>query len=158
MKLTLATLALAASTLAASPASAASPREFLMDASRGDASEVMLGQMIAQRAMAPRVRQYGMMLMRDHSKGLREAQMMAARLHVRASGEPMPEAREEARRLRTLRGRAFDAEVKRYMIEDHEKDIRKFESQTHETDSATSAFASRTLPVLQHHLEVARSL
>lgn len=158
MKTVFASFVLAAVALVTSPASAASPREFLIDAARGDSSEVMLGQLIAQRAMSPRVRQFGMMLERDHSKGLHETQRIASRLHLRVAAAPMPEAREEARRLRGLRGHAFDAEAKRYMIEDHEKDIRKFEQQTHETDSATSALASRTLPVLQKHLEMARSL
>jgi putative membrane protein len=70
----------------------------------------------------------------------------------------MPEARSEQRKLERLRGRAFDREVRRYMINDHEKDIAKFEAQARSGDRRTAALAREQLPVLRKHLRIAESL
>jgi len=104
------------------------------------------------------VRQFGGMLVRDHSKGLAQAQAIAARLHLRIPAVLTPEAARELPLLRHLRGRAFDREVRRYMINDHVKDIGAFRAQVRSGDRATSGYAAATIPVMQRHLAMARSL
>jgi putative membrane protein len=141
-----------------SPALAAPAQKFLFAAAQGNASEVMLGQEIARLSSSPRVRQFGQMLVRDHGKGLREVDALAARMHLRVPHTIAIEARTEDLKLRKLRGRDFDAEVKRYMIFDHEKDISDFTDQSRGGERMTAAFANKTLPVLNHHLEMAKSL
>jgi putative membrane protein len=70
----------------------------------------------------------------------------------------MPEARAEQSKLMHLRGRAFDREVRRYMINDHQKDIAKFEAQARSGDRQTASLARMQLPVLRKHLRIAESL
>jgi putative membrane protein len=98
------------------------------------------------------------MLVSDHSKGLAQAQAIASRLRLRIPATLTPEARSEQRRLQRLSGHAFDAEVRRYMIEDHQKDIAAFRSQARSGDRATSGYAAATVPVMQRHLATARAL
>ena len=69
-----------------------------------------------------------------------------------------PEARAEYSRLQHLRGVAFDREVRRYMIEDHRKDVFEFLDQTHHGDTRTASLASKQLPTLRKHLRLAESL
>src|SRR4051794_7797493 len=113
-----------ASVLIISTATVAAPAaNFVKDAVQGDYSEMTLGRLIASRGASAQVRSFGRTLQRDHSNGLAQAQRLAARLRIRVPLAMMPEAREEQAKLQRLRGPAFDREVKRYMIDDHRKDI-----------------------------------
>jgi predicted outer membrane protein len=60
--------------------------------------------------------------------------------------------------LRSLSGRAFDREVRRYMINDHLKDIAAFRAQARSGERATAGYAAATVPVMQRHLAMARSI
>ena len=139
-------------------ATAAPAREFLKDAIQGDYSEATLGRLIANRGASAEVRNFGATLNRDHSNGLAQAQRLASRLGLRIPVEMSPEARAELPRLRHLEGRAFDREVRRYMIQDHINDLAKFKAQVHSGDRATSGFAAATVPILQKHLDMARAI
>ena len=77
-------IALAASAIAfTTPALAAEPpQKFLFAAAQGDGSEVLLGHQIERRGGSPRVRAFGAMLVRDHTKGLQEVDMLVRRMHL----------------------------------------------------------------------------
>lgn len=130
----------------------------MKDAIHGDYSEMTLGKLIARRGSSAQVRDFGMTLAKDHSAGLAQAQQLARRMHLDIRPALAPEARTEYAKLQRLRGRAFDREVKRYMVHDHEKDIAEFKAQARRGDRRTAAFASQTVPVLQKHLDIARSI
>src|SRR3954451_5030548 len=151
-------LAFCATFACASAAAGAPPYAFLTKAIHGNFSEVTLGRMIRNQASSPQVRQFGGMLVSDHSKGLAQAQQIAARLHLRIAATLTPEARAEQARLRHLNGRAFDREVRRYMINDHQKDIAEFKEQARSGDRWTAGYAAATVPVMQRHLATARSI
>jgi putative membrane protein len=137
---------------------AAPPAAFLRDAIQGNYSEVTLGRIIQNRGYSEQVRSFGSMLVRDHSNGLAQAQRIAARLHLNIPATLTPEARNEQRLLHHLNGRAFDREVRRYMINDHLKDIAAFRAQVRSGDRATAGYAAATVPVMQHHLAMARAI
>lgn len=148
----------AAAALIAGPAVAATPAHFLKDAIQGDYSESTLGRVIQTRGASAQVRNFGAMLTRDHTRALGQAQQVAARKHLHIRATMAPEARDELYRLRRLSGASFDREVRRYMIDDHQKDIAKFRQQSRSSDRATAALASATIPTLQKHLATAQSL
>jgi putative membrane protein len=148
----------AAALVSAAPAIAAPPAKFLKDAIQGDYSESTLGRVIQSKGASAEVRSFGATLTRDHTKALGEVQAVAAREHVHVRPTMAPEARDELYRLKRLSGARFDREVRRYMIDDHQKDIAKFREQARTGDRATSALASATLPVLRKHLAIAESL
>ena len=150
----------AAAALLLAGAASAQPgedRHFLKDAIRGDNSEMMLGQMAAERGASPGVRDFGRMLHDDHARAREEAVRVAARFGVADTQEMMPEARQEARKLRGLRGRAFDREFVRYMVKDHRKDIAEFRHEARERGPVGN-LAQATLPDLQKHLDTALRL
>jgi putative membrane protein len=144
--------------LAATAAVAAPPRVFLADAGKGDNSEIELGRLAEQRGGSDAARDAGRMLQRDHGASKRAAAPLRRRYRVPAPVGVKPEARAEMRRLQGLRGRAFDAEFARFSVTEHQKDIAKFEAQARTGDRATAAFARAQLPVLRHHLQMARDL
>ncbi len=58
------------------------------------------------------------------------------------------------RRLSKMRGAEFDRAYMRDMVEDHEKDVKKFRQEAeHANDADLKGFAQQTLPVLEQHLE-----
>ena len=149
---------IAAALLSASAAVAAPRAEFLRDAIRGDTSEIALGRLIEARGATPQVRGFGTKLVRDHSIGLQQARNAAARAGLHIVPTMMPEARNEMVRLEHLRGRAFDLETRRYMVDDHRKDLAEFRAQAHSGDCATAGLAAATIPVLQRHLALAEAI
>lgn len=151
-------LALAAVVLVPAPAAAKPASEFLNDAVQGDRSESTLGTLIHSRGHSPQLRAYGATLHKDHATAHGQAVSLARRMHVRVSDTMMPEARTELTKLRRMNGKAFDREVRRYMIEDHTKDIAEFRSQERHGDRQTARLARQTLPVLRKHLAMAEAL
>jgi putative membrane protein len=144
--------------LAASAAGAAPASQFLHDAIKGDNSEARLGRLIASRGASAAVRSYGRTLARDHGSARLEAAAVARHMRVSAPTAMMPEARSEYAKLERLRGRAFDREVRRYMVDDHRKDISDFADQARHGDRRTAALARAQLPVLRKHLRLAEAL
>ena len=147
-----------AALLVSTSAAAAPASKFLTDAIKGDNSETTLGRLIASRGASASVRSFGRTLERDHSSARVQAVALAHRMGVAVPSAMMPEARTEMRKLEHLHGRAFDREVRRYMIHDHEKDISDFRDQVRHGDRRTAALAKEQLPVLRKHLSIAESL
>jgi putative membrane protein len=152
------TMFFTAALLASSAATAAPASKFLHDAIQGDNSETRLGQLIASHGSSAQVRSFGRTLAGDHGTARVQASALARRMHVSVPRSMMPEARAEYNKLERLRGHAFDREVKRYMIHDHQKDISDFEKQARSGDRQTAALARAQLPVLRKHLRIAESL
>lgn len=148
----------AAACLTSTVALAAPPRSFLDDAIKGDNSEIALGRLIADQGQSAEVRRFGRVLYTDHSTARGQAVAVARELGMRPPTAMMAEARSERRKLEHMHGRAFDMEVRRYMINDHEKDIATFETQARTGDRRTAALARAQLPTLRKHLRIARSI
>ena len=148
----------AAITIGSAPAFA-DTADFLTKAIKGDNSETKLGMLAASRGRSAKVRDFGRMLARDHSKARREAVPVAARHRVAAPNAMADEARAEFAKLQHLRGAAFDREFAHYMVDDHRKDIADFEKEANGNDPAdVRALARRTLPALRRHLATARAI
>lgn len=151
-------LIFAAACLTSTVALAAPPRSFLDDAIKGDNSEMALGRVIAARGYSAQVRRFGSTLIRDHTHARAQAAAVARSYGMRPPTSMMPEARSEMRLLTRLHGRAFDREVRRYMIDDHRKDIAAFQEQVRTGDRRTAHLARAQLPTLRKHLRIAESI
>jgi putative membrane protein len=134
------------------------PREFLLNAQQGNNSEIMLGRLAAEQARSPAVRDFANMLVNDHRQARNEVQEVGRRFGLRPGWDMAPEAREERDRLMGLRGRDFDREFVRYMVDDHRKDIGDFRDEARENHGPVSELAQRQLPTLRTHLRMAIAL
>jgi len=142
-----------------SPAAKAdSPREFLRHAMQGDNSEIMLGGLAADRARSPAVRDFGQTLVSDHQQARNEVREVGRRFGVWPNRASSPQARDERNKLMDLRGREFDREFVRYMIDDHRNDIREFRDEAREDHGAVSDLAQRQIPTMRKHLRMAIAL
>ena len=143
---------------ATSAFAAKNPTEFITDAIQGDHSEILLGQMAEEKGGSQQVKDFGKMLVADHSAAKAEASTVAKALGVTPSDTPMGEAKDEQKKLSTMSGDGFDQEFARYMVTDHKKDIQEFQDQAKSNDGRTSALASKQLPVLEKHLKMAQAI
>jgi putative membrane protein len=151
-------LALLLAPLAATAAHAMPAAAFLKTAAGADNAEVGAGNLAAQRAASPAVKDYGRRLASDHGAHLQKVQALADRMHVRLPAGPPADARAEARRLERLHGRAFNRAFAQAMVGDHQKAIALFQAQARSGDRVTAGLARDTLPTLREHLRMARDL
>jgi len=143
---------------AGTAAQADSPRQFLRQALQGDNSEIMLGNLAAERARSPAVREFGRTLVSDHQQARGEVVDTGRRFGVWPNRQPTDEARALRDRLSGMQGRDFDREFVSAMIDDHRKDISEFRDEAREDHGAVSDLARNQLPTLRNHLRMAIAL
>lgn len=160
MKNALTTLALtlaAATALAASNNLDRSDKEFIEKAAAGGMLEVQWGQLAESKAQSADVKSYASMLVKDHSAANDELKTLA-----QTKGVPLPTAlpRHQQRELEEVsKASNFDKKFMEENVEDHKKDVKEFEKASKSAkDPDVKAFAAKTLPTLQSHLQQAESL
>jgi putative membrane protein len=133
-------------------------REFLTKAAQGGLTEVELGRIAAQKAQSPDVKRFGQRMVDDHSKVNTELKTLASAKGITLPAGMNAEGIEAQEKLSKLSGAAFDKEYMTLMLADHQKDVAEFEEEAKEADDPdVKAFAAKTLPTLQEHLQLAQS-
>jgi putative membrane protein len=148
--------ALAAAQAVAAPAGDAA---FVHHAATDSMAEVALGRLAAQRASSPAVKQYGERLVADHAAANQELAAIAGRAGIALPTELDAEHRAAYTKLSALSGPEFDRAFMIEMMRDHQKAIQLFQQRAQgDGHPEISAFAARTLPVLQQHHAMAQQL
>jgi putative membrane protein len=138
---------------------AAQDRNFLMDAAMGGMLEVELGRVATQRGTSDAVKQFGQRMVDDHSKANTELMSLASSKGITLPTTLDEKHQEQVTKMSGLSKAEFDRTYAKVMVSDHEKDVSEFEKEsTKGVDPDLKAFASKTLPTLQEHLQLARSL
>lgn len=130
--------------------------EFAMKAASGGMMEVELGNLAQQRALNSRVKAFGAMMVKDHSKAIDELKALAAQKNITLPDSLSDEHKRHVNELKKRQGADFDKQYMDMMVDDHEDDIDLFEDASKEKDADIKAFASKTLPVLRKHLDSAK--
>lgn len=129
--------------------------KFAMEAAMGGMEEVELGRLAAEKGASDEVRQFGRMMVDDHSKANQELTQLASSKGMTLPTALDPKHQEDVRKLSALSGEAFDRAYVKMMVKDHKQDVGEFQKQsTRGADPELKAFAARTLPTLQEHLRV----
>lgn len=138
---------------------AASDRNFLMDAAMGGMLEVELGRLAAQQGMSDAVKQFGQRMVDDHSKANQELMNLAKGKGITVPTELDEKHRKDVTKFSSLSGAEFDREYVKMMVSDHRKDVSEFEKESSRgADADLREFATKTLPTLKEHLQMAESL
>jgi putative membrane protein len=132
---------------------------FMTEAASGGLMEVELGKYAAQHAASDRVKRFGQTMVDDHSKANDELKQVAAQKDVELPAKMNKEHRATADRLMNMKGAEFDRAYMKTMVEDHEHDVAKFRTESKSAqDPDVKSFAAKTLPTLEHHLEMAKEV
>jgi putative membrane protein len=134
-------------------------RKFVMEAAMGGMAEVELGRLAAERGSTDAVKQFGQRMVDDHSRANSDLMQWAG-----GKGITLPTALDAKHqslmtRMSALSGAAFDRAYAKEMVKDHNKDVALFQREASRgADADLKAFAQKTLPTLQEHLSMARTL
>lgn len=131
---------------------------FVTDAIKGDNGEVAIGNLAQAQGQSQAVKDFGKLLVSDHGAHKQELAALASSTGVSVTDEPTDEAKANLKKLEALHGAEFDKQFKLMMVEDHKKDIAKYEKQASSGDPQTAALAQKTLPTLRKHLDAANAL
>ena len=146
---------------AANTNSAVTPEDhaFVIKASMGGEGEVQLGQLAVKNAKSPDVKQFGQRMVDDHTKVGKELQSLAGKKNLTAPTEVDSKTKGTLDRLSKLSGDAFDKAYMTEMVDEHEADVAAFQRQsTSPGDKDLSSFAAKSLPTLEEHLQMAKSI
>jgi putative membrane protein len=135
------------------------PSDFLTEAAEGSMAEIQLASLALTRTQNPEVRAFAQQMITDHGKASDEIKPIAAKKSITLPLELSSANKSLADKLTKLSGAEFEREYVKAMVEDHEKDVKAFQTQSQGgTDADVKDFATKTLPTLEHHLQMAREL
>jgi putative membrane protein len=127
---------------------------FYRHAAQGGMAEVELGNLAQQKSSNPKIKDFGAMMVKDHTAANGKLQSIAASKGIALPSGPSVGQTATKAKLEMLSGGTFDKSYIKGMIKDHEEDIREFRKEAASgQDSDAKAFAVATLPTLQSHLK-----
>jgi putative membrane protein len=137
---------------------ASADRQFIMEAARGGMAEVELGQLASDKAQSDAVKQFAQRMVTDHGKANDELKSLAQSKNVTLPAELDAKHKSTKDRLSKLSGAQFDRAYMQEMVSDHQKDVSEFRKQSQSAkDAELKAWAAKTLPTLQEHLQMAQA-
>lgn len=134
-------------------------RLFVEQASQSGLAEVRLGRLAAEKASEQAIKEFGQMMVSDHSRANDKLKAIAERKGLSVATELGMEHAQAERRISALSGERFDRAYIQQMVADHKKAIDLFERQeSRGGDTELQAFAKESLPLLRTHLIRAENL
>ena len=134
-------------------------QKFVRDTAMGGMMEVQLSRWAVQKGTSEEVKQFARRMVEDHSKANTELMQLASSKGMTLPTEMDQKHQNNVSKVTRLSGAEFDRAYSKMMLKDHEDAVSDFEKQsTNGDDADLKAFASKTLPALQEHLQMARAL
>lgn len=133
--------------------------DFYRTAAEGGLAEVEMGNMAEQQAHSQSVKDFGALMVKDHSAANEKLKALAESKNITLPANTSVEEMAAKAKLKALSGTAFDKSYIKGMIKDHQEDIAEFKKEaTSGRDPEARAFASATLPILEAHLKKIQSI
>lgn len=132
---------------------------FYKHAAEGGMSEVDLGNLAQKKSANERVKEFGAMMVKDHSAANEKLKSIAASKSIKLPGSASIGEMATKTKLEVLSGETFDKSYIKGMIKDHQEDIVLFKKEIASgKDLDAKAFATATLPTLRAHLKAIKSI
>ena len=129
---------------------------FAVVAADGNMLEIELAKLAETNASSDAIKQFAQHIIHDHSKANEELKTLAHASVISLPDAPSEKSRKEITKFTEKKGDEFDKDYIDCMIKDHKEDISDFEKEADKgSDPQLKAWASKTLPVLKHHLQMA---
>lgn len=142
----------------AQAAMAASPSEFVDEASAKGIADIEAGKLAQQKSQSADVKSFADMMIKDHTAANQELKTIAQtkKLEVATDAELMDKAK---KLILDIREESFDRSYANNQVKAHEQTIELFKEEAQNgQDAELKAFASKTLPKLEAHLKQAKEL
>jgi len=132
---------------------------FMKTLAIGGTAEVDAGKLATSKATNSEVKQFAQTMVNDHSKNNEKLKSLAKEKQVDLPVTVDQEHAEAQSKLEKQNGAAFDAEYMQAQVKDHQKTVQLLQHEINAgQDASVKAFARETLPVVQHHLEMAKEI
>ncbi len=138
----------------------ASDTQFINQAAQGGMAEVELGQLALKQASSKAVKKYAQQMINEHTKVNNELMALATQKGVTPPTTIGAKYEAVRAKLSKLSGKNFDqAYMKQAGIQAHTEQAALFQRQAQQgQDPQLKAFAAKTLPAVQKHLQEAQAM
>ena len=134
-------------------------RNFVKEAATGGMMEVELGQMAETKGKSQQVKDFGKMMVDDHSKANSDLKNIASKKNIDVPAALTDDQKKDVDKLSKKSGADFDKAYVDMMVEDHKKDVNAFKKASGNlNDNDLKNFATNTLPTLQKHLDAIQNI
>lgn len=148
-----------AAPLAAFGADANPDASFYKHAAEGGLFEVDAGNLAQQKSSNQAVKDFGAMMVKDHSAANQKLQSIAASKNITLPTSPSMKQMATKAKLDVLSGDTFDKSYIKSQVAAHEQTVALFQKEIATgQDPDAKAFASQTLPTIRAHLKAIRSI
>jgi putative membrane protein len=132
---------------------------FYKKAAEGGMAEVELGKLAQDKSPTASVKEFGAMMVTDHTAANDKLKAIAAKKNISLPTSPSVGQMATKTKLEVLSGKSFDKSYIKGMVEDHEEDIKEFQTEAASgQDADAKAYATATLPTLKVHLKKIRAI
>jgi putative membrane protein len=139
--------------------SATADRDFYAKAAAGGMAEVETGKLAQAKGHSAAVRDFGEMMVRDHSRANDKLKQIAGRKKIELPTEPDAKHKAKKQELEAASGATFDSAYIQAQVADHEATESLLKQQIESgTDAEAKAWARESLPTVTAHLQRARAL
>jgi putative membrane protein len=128
---------------------------FLNAAAVGGMMEVEAATVAASKSNNTAVKEFALMMLKDHGKANQEVKTLATKLSIAIPTALPDEHAMHIKDLQKLYENKFDQQYITMMINDHAKTVKLFKSGSELPNADLKAFATKTLPVIQSHYDKA---
>ncbi|MGH7738928.1 MAG: DUF4142 domain-containing protein [bacterium] len=134
-------------------------KAFLDKVSQINLAEVELGKLAEKKGGNDAVKQFGKLMVSDHSNGEKAANELAGGLKVTIPEKPGKDAVELKAQLSRMHGSQFDEDYIHHMVAGHNGAIAMIENEIENGQNPRiKGFAEEILPIIQDHLRVAENV
>lgn len=134
-------------------------QEFVARAIACDIAEIQLSEYAAKNAEDKDVKDFARKIVDEHSKHRDRMMERAKDLKLAIVGGAGREAQEKLLTLSRLKGREFDREYMRTMVDNHEKALKMYQTWAKKVDNKEfGEFLDKSSSTLKEHLEEARKI
>jgi putative membrane protein len=133
-------------------------RDFLEQAAIINLHEVEAGNLALKKTRSQPVKELAEAIVNDHARSNSELQKLAAEKHVPLPTALPADVRADVDKMSALPEPGFDTQYVNAMIEGHDRAVELFKKEAAEgQDADVKAFATKTIPNLYSHGQMARS-
>lgn len=159
-KILVATALLGGAAMASAADISSYDKTFMMKAADAGSTEIAASKIASTKSVAPAVKTFADTMVTEHTKVADELKTLATSKSVTLSDTPSKAHESEIKKLDGLDGKKFDKEyAKKIGVAAHKDTVKLFkEASTKASDPDVKAFAVKTLPGLEHHLQMAEEL
>jgi putative membrane protein len=127
---------------------------FILAAAQGGMTEVKLGELAATNGMRDDVKNFGQMMVKDHTAINDDLKALAAQKGVTLPDSLDAKHQAMVDKLTALTGSEFDDAYIAGMIKAHQKDAKAFKAEAAATqDADIKSFLDKSIPIVEAHLE-----